>query len=209
MKIKNLLLIVLSLVLLVALAACDSAEKTPVSQPEDEVTETESNDETAAEDSENAPAQAVPFDPVAGELVDAGNIRAICPEGWISVPVRNYLSDDLDAVDPDALSFYKGAEDSLVSTPYIVATFYGIHNELTDYETQKMFFDAVDDIEPFMIGTDIWEGISYNLGDSITEAIISKRGYGAFDVMIRLEGGGETISFTDADVQTILTSIEY
>ena len=150
----------------------------------------------------------VPFEPVAGGVINAGNIRAICPEGWFSSPVTDYFAKN-QTLDPDALLFLKGTDDSWASTPFVSIRFYGKDHVLMSYEEQKGKYDSATDIEPFFIGADIWEGITYHIDAKAIEAVVSVRGRGAYEVIIRLEGAGEAITFADADVQTILSSIEY
>ena len=171
-------------------------------------TETEQTaEQTKATEAE--PVAAVPFDPVPGEISDAGNIRAICPEGWFSVPVRDFFSDKDDALTPDKVRLIKGTDDDWAQVPYIVITFLGTNHRPMSLDEQKEYYDTTADLEPFMIGTDIWEGFSYAVGDSKVEAIIRKRNDPAFDVLVILQDKEETISLTDADVQTILSTIHY
>ena len=204
MKFKRVVLAMMFVVLAFSVSAC--GEKKDKEEVKTDVVESVEDIEEAKPEIE--PEAAVPFEPVAGEMIDAGNIRAICPEGWFNYPVVDYFSED-SALDPDKLTFLRGTDDSLTNLPHIAIGFYGADNELMPYEDQKAHYETAVDIAPFMIGEDVWEGIRYNLGDDVTEALISKVGVGAFAVLVRLEGAGEVISLTDADVQTILSSIAF
>ena len=199
---KRNLVMVLALMLGISmLTGCDDSSSTPSATSTNERGTTSTNVE---------PIAAVPFDPVPGELADAGNIRAICPDGWFFVPVRDLFSDEAGALDSNKVRFMKGTDDDWASVPYIVITFLGLNRVKMPYSVQKEYYgSSATDIEPFMIGTDVWEGLTYNVGDMSVEAVISKVGVADFDVLIVLETGGKTISFADADVQTILSTIDY
>ena len=221
MKFKNLFFISIVSILLFSLSACGSKEKDPeptvevnptdsavdtVEPTEDviEPTETVIDDIIATPPVEVIPA--VPFEPVAGEVVDAGKISAICPDGWFFVPTKDFFSDVPDAMDPSKLRLLKGTDDDWANVPSINIAFYSENNINLSYAEEKLHYDTAVDINPFTIGTDVWEGISFLDG---AQALISIQGVGAFNVSLVLEGSSDSISFTDADVLTILSSISY
>ena len=152
---------------------------------------------------------AVPFDPVAGQIIDAGNIRAVCPEGWYNLPVRDFFSDKQDALDLSALHFQKFSDDTLTNLPFVSIQYYGEDADFMPFEEQMKYYDAAEYITPFTVGDTVWEGLIYSLGDNVVEATISHQGSGVISVLVRLEGSGKAIAFTDDDLQTILTSIDY
>ena len=154
-------------------------------------------------------APVVEFDPVAGETINAGNVSATCPEGWYNMPVRDYFSDVEDALDPGSLKFQKDTDDEWSYGPAIIVSFFGTDHEMMSYDTLKGFYDEAVDVEAFTVGDDVWHGIQYNIGDDILEATISVKGNGAVEVLLVLEGEGRSISLTDPDVLTVLSSIKY
>jgi len=182
MKIRNIVGCVLAIVMTFGLAACGAGGgKAPV----------------------------VEFDPVAGKTVDAGNVSATCPEGWYNMPVQDYFSDVEGALDPNGLKLQKDTDDEWTYGPAVIVNFYGEDNEIMSYDLQKDFFDSAVDVEPFTVGDKVWHGIQYNMGEDILEANISVKGSGAVEVLLILEGEGRSISLTDPDVLTILSSIRH
>ena len=198
MKFKNVLLVSIFFILLVSLAACGSKDK----DSSEDGGDVASNVEVEA-------APAVPFEPIAGEVVSAGNISAVCPEGWFFVPIRDIFSEVADATDPNKLRLIKGTDDDWASVPNVVISFYGAGTSLSSYAEQKTYYDTVVDVNPFTIGDEVWEGISYNLGETSTEVLISKVNDGSYQVTVGTVTNGGSVSLTDADIQTILSSISY
>ena len=212
MKNKLLAVIFLFVVLLAGLIGCgNSNENQNGTQTTGSETTASSANQTELQSSKTSvPAPAVPFEPVSGKLVDAGNIRAICPEGWYSLPVTDYFSDEKDALDKNKLFFQKFSDDEWSNLPNVVISFYGEATIDMPYEEQLDYYsEDAECLAPFMIGDAVWEGLIYPVGENVIEAVISPQENGEFDVGVRLEGDGEVITFVDADLQTILTSIAY
>ena len=217
MKIKALLGILLITALLTGLAGCGNSDSSQNStQPTVKDTAAsgvqQSTDTTATQSVKTSVSAtpAVPFEPVSGKTVDAGNVRAVCPEGWYNLPARDVFSEEEGALDPDKLIFQKFSDEEYTNLPNVVISFYGVGETFMSYEEQLEYYsENAKLLPPFMIGETVWEGLTYPLGDDVTEVLISKQGNGDMSVGIRLEGEGESIAITDADVQTILTSIEY
>ena len=199
MKIKHILLAMLSVALLLSLSACGSDSSNNPTPPPAPVTTTPEV---------TAPTPAVAFEPVAGELIDAGNVRAICPEGWFNSPVSAF-SNDPDETDPDALLFLKGTDDRWTNGPIVKINFYGVDHEIMSLEDQMSYFETAVALTPFTIGENVWLGYSYDVGDSIVEAVLNQQGSGAVDILVRLEGDGQTITLADPDIQTIISTIAY
>ena len=198
MKMKRLLISVLAIVMLLSMVACGN----PSDQSPDQNSDVNSGSQTTA-------TPAVPFDPVSGETIDAGNISALCPEGWFNSPVVDMFAAEAGALDTSKLLFLKGTDDSWSNSPCASISYYGESGLALSFAEQLDFYDGAALIDPFMIGDTVWEGLSYDLGDDVTEVIIGIQGVSAFNVLLRIKGEGQTISFADADVQTILSSITY
>lgn len=147
---------------------------------------------------------------VPGERVDAGNISALCPEGWKSYPVADIFSDDDDAVDPDALEFRKGAEseDDKYLTPGLKITYYGEDYSLMDIDSENYFGGKFEVWGPVGLGGRTWEGLVGLENDEKFAIVQAKGGDDKFDAMIQLEDGGQIISLEDDDVLAILASIK-
>ena len=204
MKIKHLAMLVLAIVLVLSMSACGekpATDPTDSNSVEDQLPENQDPDVPAL--------PAVPFDAVPGETIDAGDVRAVCPEGWFNSPVVDFFAEEPGTLATDKLTFLKGTDDSWSNTPFVSISFYGADRDAMPYEEQLDFYGEAVIMEPFMIGEAVWEGLRYNVGDDAVEAVVSIQGVGAFNVLVRLEGDGETVTFEDADIQTILTSIAY
>ena len=154
-------------------------------------------------------ADAVPFEPVAGRLVNAGKISATCPDGWYNISVRDYFAGTEDAIADDRLFFQKFTDDEWSNMPNVRISFYGEGSSYYPYEEQLGYYDGAVLLKPFAIGDTIWEGIQYSIGTLAVEVLMSPQGNGVVEVGIRIMGEGERINLTDADVQTILASIAY
>lgn len=146
---------------------------------------------------------------ITGEEINAGDVIALCPEGWLSFGVPDLFSDDEDATVPNKLEFRKGAKDAEdYGTPGISITYYG-ENE-TFYELNKDDYEDSEDLGPIDFGGRTWQGFTavdgaYKYGWLWTG---TADGDEEFLVNYLCEYGGVTISIDDADVQAIISSIK-
>ena len=154
------------------------------------------------------PIPAVYFEPVTGELIDTGVIQAICPDGWYNIEVYDYFSEPA-GIDTSMLRFQKFSDDRWSNLPFVSISFFGTSSYNMSYEDQLGYYDNAKLLQPFMIEDTVWEGLTYPLGDSVVEVLISPQNVDEFSVLIQLEGYGEVITLEDDDVLTILTSIRY
>ena len=140
-----------------------------------------------------------------GELIDVGNIKAVCPKGWTNSPVRDMWSSDENAVDKNALYFIKGAADQwdVFSHPSIRIDYYGEDNVITD--TRETFTD-VSDVTLNINGVE-WVGFTGKSGEYLN-GVLSIKDSGAICVSLCLETSTEKIAIEDEDIKTILGSIQ-
>ena len=151
----------------------------------------------------------VTFTPSAGELVDTGSIRAICPNGWNYIPHRDYFSEDENAINKNNLYLMKEGTDSMDPYPFVTIMFFGKNNNFfMPLEEEKNFYNNVTDVS-FTLGEDVWEGFSFIVAPGTEEAVLRKKSTNAFTVGVRLKDTNGTVSLDDADVLTILSSIDY
>lgn len=139
-----------------------------------------------------------------GELIDVGNIKAVCPTGWTNSPVKDSWSSDENAIDKNALYFIKGgADDSDVfSHPSIRIDYYGEDNVITD---TREFFTDVSDVSLDINGVE-WVGFTGKSGDYLN-GVLNIKGSGAVCVSLCLQTSTEQITIDDEDLKTILGSI--
>ena len=135
--------------------------------------------------------------------INAGNISAICPEGWKSFPVMSY--DDDNEIDPNELKFYKGVtDDDLKDTqPSIAISF----KNKGPVGADKSFLEG-EDIEPLEIGGRIWEGFEFEwAGDSLAKLISSEVGDTIYLTVWLVVRKDQPITLHDTDLQEIIASI--
>ena len=145
---------------------------------------------------------------VKGDVIDAGNVSAICPSGWMNVPVNDLWSDDPEATDPDALRFYKGAKSDmdLFSTPSVGITYYDENTTLLDV---KDWYDNVVDLDPIEINGVTWTGFTGEFLEGYPSATLTSDD-GRCQVTVDLHDyDGKVLTLDDAEVLAILGSITY
>ena len=159
---------------------------------------------------------------VAGETIDTGLVKGLCPDGWMYYQQTDMWAEkDADGnypADPTKMAFCKGGESEwdLFSKPTLYVNYY--EGELTDSELEcaKAFVDDVADTKVTVQGkecaaftgkslvddenpeTDYWENLYIFLP--------LDKGY--FQINIPTHCGEEPgVSVDDADVQAIINSI--
>lgn len=159
---------------------------------------------------EKDPSAAAGGDPskITGETFDAGNITALCPDGWKAFPVSDTFDEYEGDNDPNAVSLYKGAESEwdMFSTPGIQINYYGPESGMT--APYKDFYDNVVDLEDMTIGDCTWHGFSGESLETPLTMLWTEDGGALTQVTVWTEMDGKTISLEDADVQAILMSIQ-
>ena len=107
--------------------------------------------------------------------------------------------------DPADITEGAKSEWDLLSTPYVMISYFGPDNPMM--EPMKELYEESADIEPVTIGDYTWSGFT---GKSIDTPIAilwtGEEGSDQIQVMICLENG-DKISLEDADVQAIIASI--
>lgn len=144
---------------------------------------------------------------ITGERISAGNVSALCPDGWKSYPVWDLWADEANTVDKDKLKFNKGAvsEDDQHVTPSMEIRYYGPNS--TFFRPDKDRFDDPEDLSPMKIGERTWEGIAGLSWGNRQALIWTEDGDDEFLIAILLEYDGKKITLQDADVQAIIASI--
>lgn len=139
---KKWIAILLTLTLLTGLLAACGQEEAPAPQGTAAPTE---NDQPAPQ--------------VKGETFDVGNYTVLVPEGWKAFPVKDFWSDDENAVDVDQVNIVKGGETDLdvLSKPMIQI----VHYE-PDYIllSARDYYENTEDVAPISVGALTWEGFS-------------------------------------------------
>lgn len=188
MKLRTLSLILALLLCSVALFACQSGTNTETLAPED---------------GSNAEA------PVESEVFDAGNFSVDVAKGWKAFPSKDLFSDEENAMDPDRCSVCKGGETELdlFSKPYIQFDYYGPDREMM--RPTKDLYDKAEDLEPITAGETTWEGfVAESAGTKVAILFYeTDEGTHQYQACFWFGSNGDEISFTDADVLEILSSV--
>ncbi len=137
---------------------------------------------------------------VKGETIDAGNIKALCPTGWLNDPVSDYSSDEDDAIDPDTVRFIKGAKSSLgiLTKPYVQ-----IGYAESGWTVYTDWYDDVEEVSVEIAGKK-YTGFTF---DSIgtKEAMLYNEDKTIQIIIVRID----EVSYDDIEVQAIIASIEH
>jgi hypothetical protein len=142
-----------------------------------------------------------------GETYNVGDFSVYVPGGWKAFPSKDILSDDENAVNPDAISLGKGAESEidLFDHPYVMINYYGVNN--TGFAPSKEFYDNVADLPEQTIGGLTWTGFSCESLGYKLNILWAERGEEQFQISMFVETDNGSISISDADVQAIIASI--
>ena len=145
---------------------------------------------------------------VKGEVYDAGNVDVFVPEGWMAIPVSDIWAEEENAVDPDQIQVYKGAESEwdILTCPGVDVVYY---DEKTDMmKPSSDWYDEAKDIEPITAGDKTWEGFT---GTSFEAPLAilwtGEAGGDQFQVTVWLETDEATIALDDADFLAILEGV--
>lgn len=144
---------------------------------------------------------------VSGERINTGIIGALCPEGWKSYDVADYLSDDDQAMDLTRLVFNKGAqtEEDQYSTPAIEISYHDKDSYFTPPQPEEYFVDSPMEWGPVELSGRSWEGfVDLVRGDSY---IWAKEGDYHLLVILWQESQENPVFLEDADVEAIISSI--
>lgn len=137
---------------------------------------------------------------------DTGSFSVAIPDGWKEVPTSDLFDEYEGDVNPDSLGIYKGLKDELdiltccgLTISYVEDASYLMSN--------KDFYDNVEELGEQTIGNYTWDvynadafGYPMTVLDTVNETF-------RIEVTINTTVGDNTISFDDADVQSIIESI--
>ncbi|MGI6076892.1 MAG: hypothetical protein ACOYCB_01840 [Fastidiosipilaceae bacterium] len=184
---------------MLTLAACGGggSGKTDDAGSDAEVADTTVEEEAADEAGDGAST-------AGGELIDAGNVRAVCPTGWFNLEVQN---SDGDGLDPNQLTFLKGAESAsdLFNAASVMIVFHGMDNPVMDI---RSVYEDIEELEPFEAGGRTWEGFK-GVSMGYQYALLNREGSGEVQVMVLMENDNASIALDDPDFLTILETLDY
>ncbi len=144
---------------------------------------------------------------IKGKTINAGNISLLCPDGWVSFTIPDYISSEENAVNPNGLDLRKGSEGEGYEwmMPMVEVQYY--EHGWND-KPENNYGGKSEEWGPVELGGRTWKGF---IGIDDEKAIIWTKAnseYSQIVVRMELEAEGVEISLNDADVQAIISSIE-
>jgi hypothetical protein len=133
---------------------------------------------------------------------DSGYFRIVVPEAWLA-----FCGIDSECrTTQKKVHIFKEAklETDIFTHAGLTICFFGKEDY---YLSPKFFYDNVVDMEPFTLGAYTWNGYTCTSFGYPYTMLEAKHDGCVFQVMILTKNGEYEISLTDADVQTILTSL--
>lgn len=144
---------------------------------------------------------------IEGEIFDAGNVKALAPEGWMAFPIADVFSETEGAKDPDVIQICKDAKSDfdIFTNPYVQINYYGPDVEFFAPGTD--WYTDVEEIKPFMAGTHEWEGFTGYSDEYLFAMLWCIEGDIEYQASMWLNGENFSISWNDEDVLAILASV--
>ena len=145
---------------------------------------------------------------VKGKIIDPGNITLLCPDGWTSFSIPDYLSSQANAKNPNGIDLRKGSEGE--GYEYLMPSLeiqYYEHGFSSDEPTNK-YEGKSENWGPIELGGHVWKGF---IGLDEDKAFIWTNiggGYSQITIRLELEAEGVRIGLGDAEVQAIINSIK-
>lgn len=141
----------------------------------------------------------------AGEIIDTGVIKAVCPTGWNSVDAYDLNASDEKPVS-NAVIFVKDGTSLADNRPYIRIVAHDAEEEPA-YPDRSLYQDAVD-ITPFTAGSFTWKGYTAAAaGQTFTWAFSDSQGYPVEIYLWNHTGEEIHASINDSSVRLILESL--
>ena len=141
-----------------------------------------------------------------GEIVDTGDLKAVCPTGWTNVEAYDLTASVSEPVSY-ILEFVKGANSDAADKPFIRIVRH-LSDEIWSTPSRDTY-DDVFDVTPVTAGTRTWKGFGgyVNGQQFIWVSASDPEGY-TLEAWLWTHPDGETqASFDDTDVGKILESV--
>lgn len=156
---------------------------------------------------------------VSGEIYDAGELRALVPDGWAAFPIPDVFADEPDAVKTSCFHIIKDgtSERDIHVKPYIRLEC--LEPDAQIAEPDPTLDKNAEDVGALVLGDHIWSGyVCEDCFGGYGKPVIGKLAVlyteddgTLYEAVIRLEFNGqkEKISLEDRDVQAILASVQF
>ena len=141
---------------------------------------------------------------VKGSVFDAGNVKALVPEGWKAFEVPDAFGDGMD---PDIMHIIKGGskDTDMLSHAYIRLEYFGPDRWMM--EPDKDWYEDCTDMQPFTVNGYSWNGFSgKTMGTPIT-VLWTEDGDIGYQLNLMTDADKSSFKLEDADVQAILMTL--
>ena len=143
-----------------------------------------------------------------GKVVDAGEISALCPDGWTSVGLPDLEAEDGREMRKDGLRFVKGTGSDTDNSAFIELIIYRSENEIPETDPSK-WYDNVNNTGNIVTGDYTWNGFSaLSLGEPMVYLKTAANDCAFTATLYTQEGNPLAASVQDSDVQAILSSVK-
>ena len=141
---------------------------------------------------------------VKGTVFDAGNVKALVPEGWKAFEVPDAFGDGMD---PDIMHIIKGGskDTDMLSHAYIRLEYFGPDRWMM--EPDKDWYDDCADMQPFTVDFYSWNGFSgKTMGTPIT-VLWTEDGDIGYQLNLMTDADKSSFKLEDPEVQAILKTL--
>lgn len=141
---------------------------------------------------------------VKGTVFDAGNVKALVPEGWKAFEVPDAFGDGMD---PDIMHIIKGGskDTDMLSHAYIRLVYYGPDQWMMTPD--KDWYEDCVDLQPFEAGGHTWNGFSGKSLDVPLTVLWTEEGNIGYQLNLLTDADQSSFKLEDADVQAILMTL--
>lgn len=141
---------------------------------------------------------------VKGTVFDAGNVKALVPEGWKAFEVPDAFSDEMD---PDIMHIIKGGskDTDMLSHAYIRLEYFGPDRWMLTPD--KEWYEDCTDLQPFEAGGYTWNGFSGMTMDTPITVLWTEADNIGYQLNLMTDADKSSFKLEDADVQAILMTL--
>lgn len=141
---------------------------------------------------------------VKGTVFDAGNVKALVPEGWKAFEVPDAFGDGMD---PDIMHIIKGGskDTDMLTNAYIRLVYYGPDQWMMTPD--KDWYEDCVDLQPFEAGGYTWNGFSGKSMDVPLTVLWTEEGNIGYQLNLLTDADKSSFKLEDADVQAILMTL--
>lgn len=140
-----------------------------------------------------------------GEIIDTGELKAVCPKGWTSIDAYDFEQSSAGPVSY-ILEFVKGGASAADGVPFLRIVRRSSAAEYTG--NNKDLYKEAYDVQPYSAGDYTWNGYSTEVNGQRITWLSTKAGEVFLEAWLYSPVEGENkAGLTDADVSAVFDSI--